>query len=138
MKQIIWLVLFMLPGVSLADQWLCVADQATGFLYNESSKKWERTGFTVDDSKYIVAPSKYKSDKYDVTPLGEKYASAYCVNEFSAEGDLYCKGESASGHIWSVFNMNHIKGRFVMSSTHGYFSGGKDTPSIKIGKCSKF
>jgi len=139
MKQIIWLVLFMLPGVSLADQWLCVADQSTGFLYNESSKKWERRGFNVDDRKYIVTQSKFKNTKYDVTLLGQKYASAYCVNEFSAKGDLYCKWESNNGLIWIVFNMNHIKGRFVKSKNMGYFSDSKDdSPSIEIGKCSKF
>jgi hypothetical protein len=138
MKQLIWLVLFMLPGVSLADQWLCVADQSTGFFYYESSKKWEQTRFTVDNEKYIVTPSKFKSHKYDVTQLGKKDSAAYCVNEFSAKGDLYCKGESASGHIYTIFNMNHIKGRFVMSQTMGYFSDIKDSPSITIGKCSKF
>ena len=143
MKQIIWLVLFMLPGVSIADQWLCVADQSNGFNYRESSDKWEQTKFTVDDDKYIVSQSKFEIYKYDVTRLGKKNSSAYCEKGFNTKGDLYCELKvkadmEMNGLMYRVFNMNHIKGRFVMSENFGYFSGFKVSPSITIGKCSKF
>jgi len=142
MKRLIWLVLFIVPTVSLADQWLCVADQATGFLYNESSKKWKQTEFTVDDSKYIVAPNKGNKDyKYSVTKIGAKGPEAQCELGFNDFGFLFCSMDSQ-------FKMNKDNGRFIRIYDHGYFNVLPDvnsitdenssTPLIEIGKCSKF
>jgi hypothetical protein len=47
MKQVIWLVLFMVPRVRLADQWLCAADKYTMLYYDESSKQLQQIDFPI-------------------------------------------------------------------------------------------
>lgn len=49
-----------------ADTYLCVSEDATGFKYK--GEKWNRSGFSTDDSKYILR--KMKDD--DLSGLQEK------------------------------------------------------------------
>lgn len=140
MKQLIWLVLLMLPGVSIAEQWLCVADRSTGFEYSKYSNQWKQTKFTVDKYKYIVATSELKNlYKYHITQLGKNDTLANCLDGFNSKGELYCKGTiNNKGDVITVFNMNKTHGRFVMSEAFGYFTDNTDSPLVTIGTCSKF
>jgi hypothetical protein len=140
MKRLIWLVLFMLPGVSIADQWLCVADRSTGFEYSKYSKQWKQTKFAVDKNKYIVAPTNLENQyKYDITQIGKSDTLANCLEGFNANGELYCKGAiDNKGDVITVFNMSTKHERFVMSEAFGYFTDNTESPQVTIGKCSKF
>jgi hypothetical protein len=140
MKRIIWLVLFMLPGVSIADQWLCVAEDSNGFFYDESSKKWARSGFYINDHKYIVKPSTGRY-KYTITKLGNKFSTFACDAGFNDHGMLDCETSADSLYgVYKFFKMNHLTGRFTLYYMAGYLQGDNndDSPSVTIGKCSKF
>jgi hypothetical protein len=140
MKRLICLVLFMLPGVGIANQWLCVADRSTGFEYNEYSEQWKQTKFDVEQFKYIVGPKNLENQyKYHITQLGNNDALANCLEGFNAKGELYCKGAINDGSdVITVFNMSKKHGRFVMSQAFGYFADNTDSPLVTIGQCSKF
>jgi hypothetical protein len=63
MKRLALIVLLLLLSTtSFADQYLCIADQSTGFLFNEKSSKWEATNFKVENNKFIIS----KLDKSEV------------------------------------------------------------------------
>ena len=137
MKLLIWITLFLLPGASFADQYLCVADLATGFIYDKGSKQWVITKFNTDDSKFVVAPSQEGEQfMYSVSRIGSDYFLFSCENGFSTGGYLQC---STGG---GTFEMNGIHGRYTRTSSWGYFTEylGVDigSPLVEIGKCSKF
>jgi hypothetical protein len=37
-----------------AQTYLCIADMATGFWFNKSTKKWETAAFDVAEEKYLL------------------------------------------------------------------------------------
>ena len=46
--------LFLISGVSSAEQWLCIGDQATGFVYNhKGSGTW--TNVPIGGGKWIIS-----------------------------------------------------------------------------------
>jgi hypothetical protein len=144
MKRLISLVLFMLPGAVLAEQYLCVGELSAGFILDKSMKKWKQTHF-YPNRKYIVAPSATDTYKYTVKAVYSDFSPVvgYCEKDFSVKGHLYCDDGADS------FVMNNTNGRFIYASeldgyTHTYQTPTSDdgpntgTPNMTIGKCSKF
>ena len=137
MKKILILLLLMVSTSVFANEsYLCIADKATGFSFNEQSKTYEPTNFNVSKHKYIL---KNNNNTWEWTDFGRKYS--FCKGSFNASGIFVCE---VFGGIESVtFDKNNL--RYVKTSIFGYLFGGdkisdiKDggnDPYIEIGECS--
>ncbi len=118
-------------------KWLCVAEQATGFIYKAG--RWAPTIFNVSTQKYIVGKGKqiYGTEdiRYGVTKIGEKNPIPCRLNDRSDDWLICGWGQIESFHI------NITRLRYVYTSAYGYASPkytneNKDTPRIEIGSCS--
>jgi len=119
------------PSVSIAEKYLCVADQASGFHFD--GKSWGHASFKTD-GKYMIAQSKRSTTekpKIAISLIGghEMY---FCDGLLSSQDELYCGG------LEGRFRFDPKTNRFLKSYTAGYINGdqGKDTPHIEIGRCS--
>ncbi len=150
MKKLIILIIFtaiilsfnlISSSVTHAEQFLCVADLATGFKFNSASKSWENANFNVSSEKFIISKSEIDKQSYKVTLMGEKVEQAVCEEDFNEAGILFCDG-------FSEYRFNKNNGRYVKVYLIGYYTytagstmfgeDGKNTPHIEIGKCSQF
>jgi hypothetical protein len=114
------------------ESYICVADSATGFAFNKTSKKWKSTFFTTEN-KYIISKSKKAKYQWSVKEVGESYIYSSCKNDFNSGGYIFCIG------IGNTFTMNKNTFRFIMTYRLGYLDGidnDDNTPHIEIGKCS--
>ena len=126
------------------ERYLCIADKATGFIYNETGDEWETTTFNVEDSRYIVAKSDhflFERFPFSVTQVGAAEPMTACEEGFNRVGLMGCR-------VIRDFVLNRINGRFVHTNTSGYYDvlpgfgditdATSGTPFIEIGKCSPF
>lgn len=128
--SLVFLVIMTFSPMATSARYLCVADQATGFKKDKNSERWETTRFRVDDAKYLISPSDREGAEYQVTPLGDDLAEAWCEDGFNDAGYLHCSG-------YSELKFNKGNGRYIYVYLLGYWpSGSTDTPYIEIGKCS--
>lgn len=128
------------PSFAAEQAFLCVADHATGFSYNESTKKWGPSIFSAQN-KYLVSKISGGQDSWQVKYVGADSADATCKDGFNSGGTLVCDG-------FMQFRMNSKTRRFLSSHQLGYFSDGAtktsipifkegaNTPYMEIGKCS--
>ena len=138
------LIFLLLINATFAEDYLCIADMATGFRYNQNDKSWEGSGFRVKDSRYLISPLENNA-AYNVKRFGASIVMSRCKDDFNEVGNLFCKGT-----LDISFNKNN--GRFVLTHTFGYFNVLPDsnddselirksdqesaTPFIEIGMCS--
>jgi len=134
----------LLINATFAEDYLCIADMATGFKYNQDDKSWEGSGFRVKDSRYLISLLENNA-AYNVKRYGQTSVMSRCKDGFSDIGNLFCEGTFDIS-----FNKNN--GRFVLTHTFGYFNVLPDskgdselirksdresaTPFIEIGNCS--
>lgn len=123
-----------------ADHYLCVAEKATGFSYDNAAREWKNTHFKIT-SKYIVSKPEGTEYAYQVTQVGEKYPISNCKSGFNGYGYLFCSG------LGIDFTFNRKNGRYLSISPVGYINvlpelkitdENSDTPFIEIGKCSPY
>jgi len=130
-----------------AESFLCVADKATGFKFNEVHKNWEQATFNVSDMKYIIRnPSaddtligSAKNQAFVGLEVGGKFPIIFCKDDFDSNGLLFC-----NYNISGEFRMNKNLGRFILYYQVGYVGdainpGAKEKdndPGIVIGRCS--
>ena len=133
------IIVFSVAAGAVADSYLCIADQATGFKFNKSTKTWKATNFNVSDGKYLVARSKDERYARAVTKVGDKRPIAYCDDDIS--GDDMNLGCNSPGLFRFRFSPKTM--RFSMIYIAGYVGPfgiggleGDNTPFIEIGKCS--
>ena len=128
-----------------AEQYLCIADGATGFKYDETKKTWNEASFKIQDAKYVISSpdNAAATHAYRVMKLGESTPTATCEQDFNDPGYLFCSGQLGTAD----FRFNRKNGRYLLSFFHGYYSvlpesktpeAMSDTPFIEIGKCSPF
>jgi len=139
MKYVI-LVFLLATSTCFAEQYICVADMATGFSYSESTKRWNETNFRTDENKYIISKSDFGKYVLKATKIGSDYPLAYCEHTYDEHGYLFCSG------LGGEFKMNKGNGRYIKSFTLGYYNvlpsvneitdSSSDTPHLEIGKCS--
>jgi len=138
---IIGITIFGYGEVLGQEKYLCVAERATGFAYNEISKSWENMNFKTD-AKYIISKSNAKGYSFKVTKVGEDNPEFECEKGFNEYGYLLC------GEGIGEFKFNKKNGRFIKVYLFGYFNvlpevnkftdKSSDTPFMEIGKCSPF
>ena len=139
--MLVFIVWFTLTGAALAQQYLCVAEQAAGFSYDKATKEWKNATFKVS-SKWLVSKADGTKYAFQVTEVGKTRPSFRCESDFDEYGYLSCSGTIGR------FNFNRKNGRFLTSYPIGYYNvlpgingitdEGSDTPSLEIGKCSPF
>ena len=129
------------PSLAKAEQYLCIADSATWFWFNEKTESWERASFKIDNHKYVIAEAKIKNTAYEVTRLGAIAPILRCDESFDPDGVLFCM----DGHgEYKFLRFNKNTGRYLIGYLVGYYDvvpGGNEsdnTPWIEIGKCSPF
>lgn len=141
--QTLWLTLLMCVTAGAAEEtrsYLCIADDATGFAYNKSVKKWRSGGFNVDDMRYILKRYSIGNGpkRWGVFNFGEAdagIATIPCQGDFNEAGVLLCEN-------YSYFRFDRETSRFLYVYLVGYTAAGKvgaeggDTPVMAIGKCS--
>ena len=137
--RLIALVIFsMLAAVASADPWLCVKEDATGFIFKNG--QWERGRFNAEDQKFILR--KLKEGEYFFGAKNQTYGLFVLGNEASG---LPCDNVSQPGYFTcldsnSKFKFSTKSGRFLMTHTAGYLDGKDDADSalfISRGRCSK-
>ena len=130
-------VLVCSPTFAEDDSYVCVAESAVGFDYNNTSKKWERTDFKTE-SKYVVSKSSDASKGWEVKKIGQSEGTS-CGNGFDENGFIRCSGIID-------FLMNNKSLRYIVSHLFGYvikeypegsqLKEGSLTPYLEIGQCS--
>ena len=131
-------IVFSVGVGAVADSYLCMADQATGFRFDRATKTWGSASFDVSSDKYIVARSKDESYTWAVTKAGDDQPLFYCKDDIGADDQvLLCSVFDPSFH----FDVRTL--RFTAIRVHGYIvpsgdgrSEGDAEPLIEIGKCA--
>ncbi|MGF1761730.1 hypothetical protein L4D76_28320, partial [Photobacterium sagamiensis] len=121
------------------DSYLCVAEEATGFFFDNVS--WKQAKFNVKEHKFLIR--KLKEDEqilfekgftYGAIELGSNYPETSCLPPNKHTGNIICNNDL--GELKFSPNV----GRFIKTYTSGYWSGednNNNTPYIERGKCSK-
>ena len=167
MKKYIVILLLAFSGSAFAESYLCIADKATGFAFQDGD--WVSNEFNVGDEKYILRERSNKEmeqarevvetlkevfEEIEAEDLGlaTNEPVDYLLNSTHVvlqhgfdDVPLYlCRYVSITGS----FKCNGIKGKFLFSTKSGRFTmthlagywRGKDndqTPIMYIGRCSK-
>ena len=111
--------------------YVCIADLASGFSFNSSTKTWNTTTFNVKESKYLLS---LKNGRWEWKKFGDNRA-INCSKEFNEYGYLHCEDIEDI-----TFNRKNL--RYMRIYPVGYVSGGilgkegSDTPVMEIGKCT--
>ncbi len=137
------IILALTSQPAIAEQYLCVAEKASGFRFDETTATWVAATFRADE-KFLIAPSAMKGGAWEVKKLGSSVRSYYCEDDF--KGDfLWCDTDILLVKFRDqAFRFNKGNGRFMRIYPEGYVNPtpGKpesdNTPSIEIGKCSGF
>jgi len=138
--RIVFLCLLGSATVAHGEQYLCVAEHASGFSYYELSNGWRPAEFSTQ-SKYVVSASPSEAHVYEVKELGKDRVISRCKDDFDEWGYLDCHGIKD-------FKLNRKNLRFLAIYPFGYVNvlpdlnkttdKSSDTPSMQIGFCSKF
>lgn len=89
MSRYYLIVLFLcLVGNAHAEQYLCIVNKSTGFIFSESSKSWQPTSFKAE-SKYTLSNSK---GTYSLYSFGLEKPIASCGTGFNEAGVIFCDG----------------------------------------------
>lgn len=118
------------------DSYLCAADAAAGFAWQQANKNWQ-AGSLSTSSKYVIKkggdPMRAAHARWTVTIVGEAEVSYWCFYDFKEDNLLAC--ESTGG----AFKMNRATLRY-QAVLWGRYLKAEDvpgpTPAIEIGKCS--
>lgn len=137
---------------ALAETWLCISDQSTGFIFK--SGRWEHVFFSSND-KYVLRSIK-ASDKGSIalavqpnsthifSEVGERQPAIGCVADKQSESDagfIRCEGPGT----FVLFNKKSLRFQIFYSigyvipdpeSEFGMETQRGNTPSLTIGKCS--
>ena len=141
---------------SIADSYLCEAERASGFVYDQDSKTWETSGFSIEDRKYLVTRTDQddifiRALKYDYEikkadsqhPIIQCKAVKY-IDSNEETGLIACRGPFGAS-----FNIDKRNGRYIRSQPTGYVTmkinsnsnsstdmGTANGPYMEIGNCS--
>jgi hypothetical protein len=145
--RIITSLIFFISISCHAENYLCVADKASGFQFTESN--WEVANFKTDN-KYLVKASDLESVQYQVTKIGNDLPVILCKQGFNSGGFLHCDDGGPLDMLGLVvgehFSFNQKSLRFMRVVPRGYINvvPGNNisdqisgTPHIEIGKCSQ-
>ncbi len=145
MKKLL-LTLLLLPTLSNAESYLCIAEASGGVKYNKSTGKWRGVEF-IADSKYVV---KKENNKWIVNEFGKDFDLTYgqgCngseLNDADATWDrLFCQTVGGQMQV-DVKNLRYVKSYIVGYQDEDLLKLNLpiklsiDTPLVEVGDCSK-
>lgn len=133
---------------SYSDTFLCEAERANGFLYDQETNSWEVSSFSVENRKYLVSRTKtndifskaLKFD-YEIKNVSSPKPIIQCkavklVDSNEETGLILCRGS-----LGASFNFDKRNGRYVRSQPAGYVTKKASSeigngPYIEIGNCT--
>ena len=131
----------LLASASISGQeeptvYLCVADGAQHFMFEEFEKDWASSEAKSTDFKYLIKRSPDSQEfTWEVFRFGRDTAITGCEDDFDSHGNLYCWG-----YPEVRFNRDHS--RFILFNIVGYygtrplFEDDNDLFLMVIGECS--
>src|SRR5690242_17526309 len=121
------LSLQLIAAPAVAENYICVADQAVGFGFNKATKQWEITKFSVADEKYTMTTEGGER-------MWKKFGDPLRLPCTENPGTISCNIGP-----WQYVILDKTTLRYQDVYTFGYV-GGQDsphnTPYIQIGRCS--
>jgi len=133
---------------SYADSYLCEAERASGFVYDQENKVWQSSRFSIENRKYLVS----RTDANDIFIQALKYD--YEIKEVNSQQPIiHCKARKLTdsneetglvtcrGPLGESFNFDKRSGRYIRSQPTGYVtvktsSDTESGPYMEIGNCS--
>ena len=130
MRLITLIFLLIFPCWAVANQYICITEDAAGFYYNEDLNKWKSTRIT-SDIKYLVSLK-----DMNVKQFGKEVF----IFEECSEATVYGIPIMMCLEDFGEFQMGVKTLKFLR--TIPYFNVAMDnpagTPNMEIGTCSKF
>ena len=141
-------------AADVANGWLCIADEATGFVYDKYTKSWAAKNGVLTDDKFVVRKPTIgdieslrrfhldtASASYVVLQVGQSLPPIICSNPPGAENDLMiCESglrnfsmNSRLLRMQFYYGVGYLHQDFKFSETA---VDNPDSPLIAIGKCS--
>ena len=133
---------------SYSDTFLCVAERANGFVYDQEAKTWSVSSLSIENRKYLVSRtnandifSKALKSDYEIKKVNSPKPIIQCkavklADSNEETGLILCRGS-----LGASFNFDKRSGRYIRSQPTGYVT--KETssetgngPYIEIGNCS--
>ena len=141
-------LIFVLSESIYADSFVCVAERANGFVYDQENKTWKVSSFSVENRSYLVSPT----DENNIFTRALKY-DYEIKNASSQKPIIHCKAVKETdsnletglilcrGSFGASFNIDKESGRYVWSQPSAYMtkkasSESADGPYMEIGNCS--
>ena len=142
------ILVFVFAQSSYADSYLCEAERASGFVYDQENKIWQSSGFSIENRKYLVS----RTDANDIFIKALKYD--YEIKEVNSQQPIiHCKAlkltdsneetglVTCRGPLGESFNFDKRSGRYIRSQPNGYVtmktsSDTESGPYMEIGNCS--
>ena len=122
MRWFAFVLCVILPSWGWADNYLCIADETTGFAKRDG--RYQQTNFTLN--KYVV-----NSEKKTVNIFGVEGVFTGCVTDHKR---VYC----ANSNIDFLMHRKKLKFMVYHKSFSYVWDDIEDSPHIAIGTCSKF
>ena len=141
-------LVFVVSESTYADSFVCVAERANGFVYDQENKTWEVASFPVENKKYLVLPTDENDIflralrfDYEIKDASSPKPIIHCksVKETDSNretGLVLCRGSSGAS-----FDFDKASGRYIRSQPSGYVTqkASSETgggPYMEIGNCS--
>lgn len=129
----------MAPALAQAeDSYVCVADKATGFSFEQSSGQWMPTTFKVDGGKYLL---KKGATRWTWAKFGDpSFVPPVPCSVPDKAGFVFCQEfedirfNTGSMRYQRYYPFGYVRGTTKLSMLQG--GEGSDTPLIEIGTCS--
>lgn len=107
-----------------SEQYLCIAEQATGFAYDKNTKQWKSTPFSAQ-RKYVISKATrpgilFDDAAFQIAKVRESSPSGECKHGFGDNDSLYCEMIPAGN-----FKSSKANGRFIRANPFGYVEVGQ-------------
>ena len=146
---IAFLLFLLIPFEFTAEQYLCIAEQSSGFRFDETTKSWKSAIFKTDH-KYILRNKKEGDSKFFdaeyklvVTEVGFDYPICICTDDADKYGHVRCncfpdggfKFNKKNLRFLNIFSMGYVN---VLPDQNKTTDSTSASPNMEIGKCSPF
>ena len=130
MRLVALILILIAPTWAVAENYLCISEDASGFIFNDEANKFEQTAITPR-AKYLVSftektVSQFGKEDYIFDECYfftiEKKKVFFCNEPFGE----FQMGEKSMKYLRTVPYLDYVMGE------------NSSTPHIEIGTCSKF
>ena len=141
-------LVLILSESAYADSFVCVAEQANGFVYDQENKTWKVSSLSVENRKYLVSPTdendifiKALNFDYKIKNVSSPKPIIHCnaikkTDSNQETGLILCRGSFGAS-----FNIDKGSGRYIRTQLSGYVTKKTSSetgvgPYMEIGNCS--